>query len=156
MQGRLPCRQSGRQPHLHLMYNQSLTTTLDAVPSLRPLDENDYCMAVPCQIDLGTPPLRRIAATIHLYYTKLFPEIMEYLRNAPFGTDLFISTDIFAKKSIILETLKTYSNGTVKVIVFENRGRDIAPFIVGYAHVLKLLNWGYGFELAAALLSRAG
>jgi O-antigen biosynthesis protein len=218
-EGRLPCRPAGRSPHLHLMYNPSLTITLDAVPSLRPLDENDYCLEVPFQIELGTPPVRRIAAIIHVYYTELFPKIMEYLKNTPFQIDLFISTDTAAKKSVILETLKTYSNGTVEVRVFENRGRDIAPFIVGYAHVLNdyeyfihlhtkqsphggdplegwfdyllanllgsreivnsvfklflelnvgiiypqhlfvlrvILNWGYDFELAASLLSRAG
>ncbi|MGB6324677.1 MAG: rhamnan synthesis F family protein, partial [Methylocella sp.] len=122
-------------------------------------------------------------------------------------------------KILILESIKTYSNGTVEVRVFENRGRDIAPFIVGYAQVLNdyeyfihlhtkrsphggdplegwldyllsnllgsqqivksvfklfldcnvgiifsqhlfvlrgILNWGYDFELAASLLSRAG
>jgi hypothetical protein len=28
-EGRLPCHQSGRPPHLHMMYNPSLTTALD-------------------------------------------------------------------------------------------------------------------------------
>jgi O-antigen biosynthesis protein len=218
-QGRFPCRPSWREPHLRLMYTPSLTTALGAVPSLRPLDENDYCMEVPFQIELGAPSVRRIAAIIHVYHTELLPKIMNYLKNVPFHTDLFISTNTAAKKSLILESLKTYSNGTFEVRVFENRGRDIAPFIVGYGHVLnhyeyfihlhtkrsphggdplegwldyllgnllgsqqivksvfklfwefnigivypqhfffvrKLLNWGYDFEFAAALLSRAG
>ena len=136
-QGRSPCRQSGREPHLQLIHTPNLTTALDAVPSLRPLNENDYCLEVPFQIELNTPPVRRIAAIIHVYYTDLFPKIVQYLKNVPFQTDLFISTDTTEKKSLILESLKTYSNGTVEVRVFENRGRDIAPFIVGYAHVLK-------------------
>ncbi|MGB6177408.1 MAG: rhamnan synthesis F family protein [Methylocella sp.] len=218
-QGRSPCRQSGREPHLQLIHTPNLTTALDAVPSLRPLNENDYCLEVPFQIELGAPPVRRVAAIIHVYYTELFPKIVKYLKNVPFQTDLFISTDTAAKKSLILQSLKTYSNGTVEVMVFENRGRDIAPFIVGYAHVLNdyeyfihlhtkrsphggdplegwldyllsnllgsqqivksvfklfldcnvgiiypqhlfvlrgILNWGYDFELAASLLSRAG
>jgi hypothetical protein len=135
-EGRSPCRQSGRSPHLHLMYNSSLTTALDAVPSLRTLDENDYCLEVPFKIEVSTP-VRRIAAIIHVYYTELFPTIMGYLKNVPFQTDLFISTDTAAKKSLILESLETYSNGTVEVGVFENRGRDIAPFVVGYARVFN-------------------
>jgi O-antigen biosynthesis protein len=218
-QGRSPCRKSGRAPHLHLMYTPSLATTLGAVPSLRPMNENDYCMEVPFQIELSAPPVRRIAAIIHMYYTEVLPKIVEYLKNIPFQTDLFVSTDTDAKKSLILESLKTYSNGAVEVRVFENRGRDIAPFIVGYGHVLNdydyfihlhtkrsphggdplegwldyllanllgsqqivksvfklflefnvgviypqhffvlrgILNWGYDFEQAAALLSRAG
>src|SRR3984893_2733319 len=218
-QGLFPCRQSWREPHLRLMYTPSLTTALGAVPSLRPLDENDYCMEVPFQIELGAPSVRRIAAIIHVYHTNILPKIVEYLKNIPFQTDLFISTNTAAKKSLILESLNTYSNGTFEVRVFENRGRDIAPFIVGYGHVLNhyeyfihlhtkrsphggdplegwldyllanllgsqqivksvfklflevnvgiiypqhlfvlrgILNWGYDFEHAAALLSRAG
>jgi hypothetical protein len=122
-QGRFPCRPSWREPHLRLMYTPSLTTALGAVPSLRPLDENDYCMEVPFQIELGAPSVRRIAAIIHVYHTELLPKIMNYLKNVPFHTDLFISTNTAAKKSLILESLKTYSNGTFEVRVFENRGR---------------------------------
>jgi O-antigen biosynthesis protein len=135
-EGRLPCHQSGRPPHLHMMYNPSLTTALGAVPSLRPTNENDYCMEVPFQIELSAPPVCRIAAIIHVYYIEALPKIVEYLKNIPLQTDRFISTDT-AKKSLILESLRAYSNGTVVVRIFENRGRDIAPFIVGYAHVLN-------------------
>jgi len=80
-EGCLPRPQSGRPPHLLLKYDSTLTTTLDAVPSLRPLDENDYCLEVPFKTELSTPPVRRIAAIIHVYYTELFPKIVEYLKT---------------------------------------------------------------------------
>src|ERR1700730_11566249 len=85
-QGRSPCRQSGREPHLRLIYTPSLTTTGGAVPSLRPVNENDYCMEVPFQIELRAPPVGRIAAIIHMYYTNVLPKIVEYLKNIPFQT----------------------------------------------------------------------
>jgi lipopolysaccharide biosynthesis protein len=119
----------------------------------------------------------------------------------------------------ITAILDGYTRGTVQVMVFENRGRDIAPFIVGFSYVLRrydyfihlhtkrslhggdplehwldylltnllgskqivecifellldhkigiafpqhlvmlrdILNWGYNYETAAALLRRAG
>ncbi|MGH9826947.1 MAG: rhamnan synthesis F family protein, partial [Blastocatellia bacterium] len=42
-------------------------------------------------------------------------------------------------------TLKPYSNGTFEVRVFENLGRDVAPFIVGYSDILK--NYEYFIHL---------
>jgi lipopolysaccharide biosynthesis protein len=81
-------------------------------------------MEVPFQIELSAPPVCRIAAIIHVYYKEVLPKIVEYLKNIPLQTDLFISTDTTAKKSLILESLKTYSNGTVEVRIFENRGRS--------------------------------
>src|ERR1700730_1814674 len=89
-EGRLPCRQSGRSPHLHLRYNPSLTTALDAVPSLRTHDENDYCLEVPFQFDLSTIAMNRVAAIIHVYYPDLLPKILRYLKNIPCRADVFI------------------------------------------------------------------
>ncbi|MBA2702415.1 MAG: hypothetical protein H0U60_00995 [Blastocatellia bacterium] len=135
--GRAAYNQSGYEPHLRLIYNSGLTCALDAVPSLRPVDENDYCMEVPFQMEINTISVHRVAAIIHVYYVDMFPKILGYLKNVPFQTDLFISTDTDAKKTTILETLEGYSNGIIEVRVFENCGRDIAPFIVGYSDVLK-------------------
>jgi lipopolysaccharide biosynthesis protein len=108
-------------------------------------------MEVPFQIELSTPPVRRIAAIIHVYYAELLPKIMGHLKNVPFETDLFISMDTTAKRNVILAMLRTYSNGTVEARVSENRGRDIAHFIVGYATFRMKLNELAGFRWAKIL-----
>ncbi|MGI0084695.1 MAG: rhamnan synthesis F family protein, partial [Nitrososphaerales archaeon] len=144
-EGRAAYNRSGYEPHLRLTYNSDLTCALDAVPSLRPIEENDYCMEVPFEVQLATPPVRRVAAIIHVYYTELLSTILSHLDNIPIQTDLFISTDAEAKKTVVLDILKAYSNGTIEVRVFENRGRDVAPFIVGYSDILK--NYEYFIHL---------
>ncbi|MGH6868376.1 MAG: rhamnan synthesis F family protein [Methylocella sp.] len=97
--------QSGYEPHLRLMYNSGLTCALNAVPSLRPVGENDYCMEVPFEVQLASPPFRRVAAIIHVYYTELLSAILNHLHNIPIQTDLFISTDTEAKKAVVLDIL---------------------------------------------------
>jgi hypothetical protein len=218
-EGLAPSAEAGCHPHLFLKYDRGLVTSLDAVPSVRPCEENDYCLRVPFEFAIEVPDIGPVAAIVHVYYTHLLPKIVTYLANIPFRTDLFISTDTESKKSEILTTLVDYSKGTVEVRVFENRGRDIAPFIVGFSDILHryeyfihlhtkrsphggdplaqwldyllesllgsekivasivhlmlfhnvgiafpqhmlalrgILNWGHDFDLAAALVGRAG
>ncbi len=217
--GLLPSDKTGRPPHLFLKVDYGLFASLDAVPSVRPLDDNDYCLVVPFD---GARTLSRIgpvAAIVHVYYADSLPKILSYLNNIPFRTDLFISTDTDSKKAEIIALLENYTKGVTEVRMLENRGRDIAPLIVGFADILEryeyfihlhtkrsphggdplaswldyllenllgseriiesifelfsshnigivfpqhmfvlrgILNWGYDFDLAAALLHRAG
>jgi len=135
-EGLAPCGESGRHPHLFLKYDRGLVTSLDAVPSVRPCEENDYCLSAPFEFTTTLPDIGPIAAIIHVYYTDILPKMLSYLSNIPFRTDLFISTDTETKKEAIIAILEGYTNGTIEVRVFENRGRDIAPFIVGFSDVL--------------------
>ncbi|VTZ25027.1 Lipopolysaccharide biosynthesis protein-like protein [Methylocella tundrae] len=136
-EGRQSCAAEDREPHLRFMYTSNLTTDLNAVPSLRPCNENDYCLAVPFDFIMTSGTVTRVAAVIHVYYTELLPAIIGYITNVPVPTDLFISTDTIDKKAIITNYLREYLHGKVEVRVFENRGRDIAPFIVGFSDVFE-------------------
>jgi hypothetical protein len=140
-EGRSPCNQNGREPHLRLKSDFGLIDSLNVVPSLRPIDENDYCLKVPFQIETRVRSVDSVAAIIHAYYVDLLPKLLSCLKNVPFRTDLFVSTDTEAKKASILEILASYSNGTVEVRVFDNRGRNIAPLIVGFSDVLKTYDY---------------
>jgi lipopolysaccharide biosynthesis protein len=51
--------------------------------------------------------------------------------------DLYVSTTTEEKRQSIVETLSGYAKGKVDVRVFENRGRDIAPKLVGFADVYE-------------------
>lgn len=74
-----------------------------------------------------------IGVILHLHYLDLWEEISEYLSNfEENGFDLYISltqTD----QNIVNRILEKYPNATI--FLFENRGRDIYPFI----RILKLI-----------------
>ena len=83
------------------------------------------------------------AVILHVYYPEMFAEIAEYLKNLDGDFDLYVSLPEnivdFAK-----EIVSIFPNA--RLLLFENRGRDIAPFIalynsiksLGYIYYLKL------------------
>jgi hypothetical protein len=94
----------------------------------RPAEE-DWAMAVPFGYPAvaGTP---RIGVICHLYYPAVAPELLYYLRQLPLPAELMISTDTEAKKTEIEAALAEW-HPTVRVL--PNRGRDIAPKLIGFA-----------------------
>jgi GT2 family glycosyltransferase len=101
----------------------------------RPI-ENDYSAAVPFTYAMAEPAQAPSLAVIcHIFHENLTPEIQQYLRNIPFKADLFISTDAAGKKAIIERQFAVWDAGRVEIRVTENRGRDIAPKLVGFREV---------------------
>ena len=77
----------------------------------------------------------RVAAVIHLYYDEFAVELRSYLRNIPGEVDLFIATADADRKLTIERAFANWAFGTVEVRVMPNRGRDIAPKLVGFRDV---------------------
>lgn len=102
----------------------------------RPADEDDYAFRVPFAYN-PTLQEHRVCAIIHVFYPELCFEMRSYLENVPGRLDLFISTTSEEKRTEIMRTFADYNRGTVEVRVFENRGRDIAPKLVGFADVYE-------------------
>ena len=90
-------------------------------------------------------PLRtnKTAVILHIYYMELFPEIAAFLGNIKEGFDVFISMPEShqVNQKIVFEVFPQ-----AYLLLTENRGRDIAPFIdiyrmissLGYECLLKL------------------
>ena len=97
--------------------------------------EEDYCLAMPFGYEpqLDQPP--KLAVVTHMYFDAMAPEFRRYLGNIPFDFDLFISTDREAKRSTIAGTFADWEKGAVDIRVVENRGRDIAPKLLGFKDV---------------------
>ena len=131
------------------------------IKALRVKDEKDYALQVPFSFSSALTE-KKIAAIVHIYYPELSTEIKNYLLNIPQTTDIFISTSTNEKKNLIEQYFSDYANGSIEVIVFENRGRDIAPMLIGFKEVFykydyfihlhskksphqtnKLLDWRY-------------
>lgn len=104
----------------------------------RPI-ETDHSVAVPFAYrpplagTSGAPP--SIAVICHLYHENLAVEFRRYFLNIPAPADLFISTSDPFKKSVIEKAFSGWDRGTVDVRVTPNRGRDIAPKLLGFRDV---------------------
>lgn len=79
-------------------------------------------------------PAPRIAVLVHAYYPELLPEIVTHLRRIPCPADVFVSTDKETKRPAIEGALSDWP-GAVEIRVLPNRGRNIAPQLVGFREV---------------------
>jgi len=71
-----------------------------------------------------------VAIQVHLYYIDLISEIVNKTNNIPFSFDLFISTNSLTKKNNINEYILNNSKASkVEIIILENKGRDVMPFL---------------------------
>ena len=81
---------------------------------------------------------KNIAVHIHMFYLETLEETIQNINYIPYDFDCFVSTDTHEKKAIIEKQLKEKcSCRYFEVRVFENRGRDVAPFIVQMAPVIE-------------------
>ena len=99
----------------------------------RPADA-DWSAAVP----FGFAPLQaapEAAVICHLFHTEITHEILFYLRNLPDDAAVFISTDSAAKQGQIKAAFHQAGRRVQDISVMPNRGRDIAPKLVGFADV---------------------
>ncbi|MBD9501711.1 HAD family hydrolase [Pseudomonas sp. PDM23] len=93
----------------------------------------DIYQVEPCESLEG-----RIAIHLHMYYSDLAEEFRDYLSHMPFPYDLYVSV----KDEIGLRACKaTFANqpnqGSLRVEIVPNRGRDIAPMFCQFGDALK-------------------
>jgi lipopolysaccharide biosynthesis protein len=92
---------------------------------------------------LGFTP--RVAVVVHVFHGELFAEISRRLRVIPEPFDLYVTTPFESTATPVLQSLPPLAS-SVRMIISENRGRDIAPFVSllrskalrDYQSVLKL------------------
>jgi len=109
----------------------------------------------------------KIGMHIHMYYVDLYIDFIERLKEFPCPFDLYItiSNKIYEKSlcsffsSKIIPILKS-----VNVIVVENRGRDVAPWLIemrnvhnqydlfGHFHTKKSIEFGFATKWRSYLL----
>jgi len=86
---------------------------------------------------------KKLAVVIHLYYTDLWEEIQEKLKNITVPYDLFITLN--ARDADFLPVIDN-PDTLVYTYVLPNRGRDVLPFLyvakrvraAGYEYILKI------------------
>tara|TARA_B100000674_G_scaffold261392_1_gene215622 strand:- start:2890 stop:6342 length:3453 start_codon:yes stop_codon:yes gene_type:complete len=88
---------------------------------------------------------KKVGIFLHIFYPELAETISIYLKNIPCDIDIFISTN---KESVeaLRGVFKQLSNArNVEVRHFQNVGRDVAPFIVGFGD--KITNYDFILKL---------
>ncbi len=72
----------------------------------------------------------KICVQAHIFYVDLLGEILNELKLIPYDFDLYISTDSYKKADVIMNIFEEYNMpNNIFIDVYDNRGRDIAPFI---------------------------
>ena len=75
----------------------------------------------------------RVGVILHAYHVELVPELIAYMAHIPVPADVFVSTDTEEKRAILEAAFAHWSKGTIEIRITPNRGRDIAPKLVGFA-----------------------
>lgn len=78
----------------------------------------------------------KVALMIHIYYAELVDYCFNYAKSMPKNTDIIITTPIEKTKLVIESKLNVLSEYNVKVLLIQNRGRDVSSLLVGCAPYL--------------------
>jgi len=92
------------------------------------------------QKEICTASAPKIAVHIHLFYTDITNEIINHLSCIPINFDCFITTDEEEKSEIIrniFNECEIKHMSKLVIDVFENRGRDVAPFLIQFQSYFK-------------------
>lgn len=127
-------RQGGLQGVKRALSAPDAAAAAAAARGNRPDDENDFAFEIPFA-QPAERDARRACAIIHAFYPELCAEMRGYLENVPGQLDLYISTTSEQKRVDIAAAFSNYDKGAVEIRIFENRGRDIAPKLYGFADV---------------------
>lgn len=99
----------------------------------------DFSLAVPFAYDLSAAPApdANLAVVCHLFYPDLAGELRDSVAAIPYPVDVFVSTDTEAKRRQIESAFADWRKGRLEIDLMPNRGRDIAPKLVGFRHVFE-------------------
>ena len=87
-------------------------------------------------VDEGRIKRHRIALVYHFYYEDLLEECVHYASSMPPSADIYITTGSKEKKELLEKRLSFLPNA-VRVVLVNNRGRDVSAFLVGMRETVK-------------------
>lgn len=113
-------------------------------------NQPDFLNTFSLKGDILPNPGLKLAAFVHLHYPDQFEEMLTWLKHIPYPFDLYISTTSEAnKKALLAFDLKSHIRAIagLKVRVFENQGRDVAPWLLGFKDVQQNYELALKFHL---------
>ncbi|TWT12895.1 rhamnan synthesis F family protein [Reyranella sp. CPCC 100927] len=110
-----------------------------AIPSSRVRHIHDPVLSVPFPFSREVK-LRSctIGVFAHIFDVEAAEEIARYLGNIPVSFDVWATTSSDSKADVIRNLFRSVPHGKLEVRVVENRGRDLAGFLVGCADKITL------------------
>jgi hypothetical protein len=84
----------------------------------------------------------KIGVFAHVYYPELIFELIRAANNVPCNCTVYISTDGLMKARAIEIACRAESKHPFEIRCFPNRGRDIAPMLVGFRDKLQEVDYG--------------
>ena len=94
-------------------------------------------VAPPSVLSVDAIPLpspQRLAVFVHVYYIDLWDEIHQYLQNIPQSFDLFVNI-VEDRWTEAFQTQVENAYSAAKILVSQNRGRDIGGHLFSMQHV---------------------
>lgn len=84
---------------------------------------------------------KKIALIIHIYFEDLIENCYKYASSMPEYSDIYVTTDSVDKKNKIEKIFSSIKCNNFKIIVIENRGRDISALLVATKEFI--MNYDY-------------
>ena len=134
---------SVRNNHVQILQKQYLRTlSQKSIPitrifnkhgaqqALNPIDDHLLTVKLPfCDIDEIQITFPKILAVIHCYYLDVAKIIIREISQLDIPMRLLLTTDCQEKQTSLVDILEKFGlEGTV--VLCENRGRDVAPFVI--------------------------
>lgn len=77
----------------------------------------------------------KIAVIAHVFYSDMWEEIYDYLKNIPYKYDLYISTSSDEDADILKEKTESIGSPVDIRVVEENRGRDMSSLFITFKDI---------------------
>ena len=90
----------------------------------------NYILSTKTQISV-TSKKNRVALFLHIYYADLIDYCRKYAESMPKNADIIITTCDKNNKKLIEKSFESCKEHLVKIIIVENRGRDISALLIG-------------------------
>lgn len=131
---------SGLDSDVHCRPWESPDQTMRALPGARIVTELATDHAEPTRDLAGDAP--HVGCFFHIFYPELAAEMLAAANNIPAPCTVFITTDSLVKSHEIATICGEVLKHPHEIRVVPNRGRDIAPMIVGFADRLREVDYG--------------
>ncbi len=112
--------------------------------NLKPFPSSRKTITLPTHLKINPDASQhgKVGVFAHIFYPDLAQEMLEKTKNIPSPCCIYISTDTSLKAKEIKAICEEHSIHPFEIRVTPNRGRDIAPMIVGFRDRLKEVDFG--------------
>lgn len=116
------------------------------------ISENSFLQAMADElfangVGLSPPALysHRVAIVLHVFYIEQFSSCLSAIANIPGKFDVYVSTTVQFSDQVEAALMSLDGLMNLRLEIFPNIGRDIAPFFVGFAPML--LDYDYVLKI---------